>query len=196
MNFNFPVLVIDDDRLARLDLISMLRSLPDIGPIHEAHSLDAAVRLIPQARVLFVDVHLDRECGFDLLSRLPAEERRAVIFTTGHAAHAVRAFEVEATDFLLKPVPKDGLARAWRRATTSLTATPNPFGSGISSDLSDREAEVLRWLARGKSNPEIASILSIERGTVKRHLENIYAKLGVENRHAALLHALERGYTT
>ena len=56
--------------------------------------------------------------------------------------------------------------------------------------LSMREREVLRWLAEGKTNAEIAFLLEISPGTVKKHLENIYAKLGVENRHAAALVAV------
>lgn len=59
--------------------------------------------------------------------------------------------------------------------------------------LSPRESEVLHWLTEGKSNAEIACLLAIQPGTVKRHLENLYAKLGVENRHAACLWALGRG---
>lgn len=59
--------------------------------------------------------------------------------------------------------------------------------------VSAREREVLGWLAEGKSNTEIAFLLGISPGTVKKHLENIYNKLGVENRHAAALLAVRRG---
>ena len=58
--------------------------------------------------------------------------------------------------------------------------------------LSEREQEVLFWVAEAKANSEIAVILGIARGTVKRHLENIYKKLGVENRHGAARRALEK----
>lgn len=60
-------------------------------------------------------------------------------------------------------------------------------------DVSSREREILAWLASGKSNAEIALILGISAGTVKRHLENIYAKLGVEGRHAAVVRAMTLG---
>ncbi len=59
--------------------------------------------------------------------------------------------------------------------------------------LTNREAEVLQWLAAGTSNPEIAAILGIAAGTVKRHVENVLAKLGVQNRTAATALARERG---
>lgn len=57
--------------------------------------------------------------------------------------------------------------------------------------LSRRETETLSWIARGKSNPEIATILSLSVRTVHKHVEHIYLKLGVENRHAAMRIALE-----
>ena len=58
--------------------------------------------------------------------------------------------------------------------------------------LTRREQEVLYWLSEGKSNSEIAGVLGISSGTVKRHLENLYQKLGVENRHGAASRALEK----
>lgn len=65
-------------------------------------------------------------------------------------------------------------------------------GGGISRQgLSPRESEVLRWVAQGKTNSEIATILGVSPGTVKRHLENLYPKLGVENRHAAAMLVLQ-----
>jgi DNA-binding CsgD family transcriptional regulator len=67
------------------------------------------------------------------------------------------------------------------RAVTPLAGSPAQPG------LSRREREVLHWVAQGKTNAEIATILGVSPGTVKRHLENLYPKLGVENRHAAAL---------
>lgn len=192
-------LVLDDDRLARLDLIGMLKALPGIGPIHEAATVAAALKSLPETGVLFVDVHLGEKCGFDFLAQLPSRENYAVVFTTGSAGHAARAFDVEATDYLLKPVCSIRLAKAWSRALEALRSRTTE-GTGMdeqpgqanssSAQLTERESEVLHWLSQGKSNAEIAVILAISPGTVKRHLENIYAKLGVENRHAAILHAL------
>jgi ATP/maltotriose-dependent transcriptional regulator MalT len=57
--------------------------------------------------------------------------------------------------------------------------------------LSRRETEILGWIVHGKSNPEIATILSVSVRTIHKHVEHIYLKLGVENRHAAMLVALE-----
>ncbi len=75
--------------------------------------------------------------------------------------------------------------------TLILEETLYPPGRAVRNPLSPREREVLHWLAQGKSNSEIATILAIRPGTVKRHLENLYPKLGVENRHAAVLLALQ-----
>lgn len=68
-----------------------------------------------------------------------------------------------------------------------------PEQKGIGTMLSPREREVLEWLARGKTNGEIALLLDIRTATVKKHLEKLYTKLGVENRHAAALLALRLG---
>lgn len=70
-----------------------------------------------------------------------------------------------------------------------------PRAGTLGPELSMREREVLAWLTEGKTNAEIATLLDISQGTVKRHLENLYAKIGVENRHAACQWALRRAKT-
>jgi DNA-binding CsgD family transcriptional regulator len=76
---------------------------------------------------------------------------------------------------------------------TLLSPAPTPDASSLSGlGLTRREQEVLFWVSEGKRNSEIAEILGISVGTVKRHLENLYEKLGVENRHGAARRALEK----
>ena len=76
---------------------------------------------------------------------------------------------------------------------TLLSPAPTPDAASLSGlGLTQREQEVLFWISEGKRNSEIAEILGISVGTVKRHLENLYGKLGVENRHGAARRALEK----
>lgn len=106
-----------------------------------------------------------------------------------------------ADDYLVKPVePQDFIAavdarlkRHRRRngsAASVAAATPEALATAVG--VTAREAEILSWVVQGKTNPEIGIILGIQLTTVKKHLESIFAKLGVENRTAAVTLALER----
>ncbi len=109
-----------------------------------------------------------------------------------------------ADDYLTKPVDADELLAAisarLKRHTEKAEAAQAKveFAADFTSarplegiGLTPREAEVLLWLAQGKSNPDIAIILGAAEGTVKKHLEHIFEKLGVESRNAATLRAIE-----
>ena len=105
-----------------------------------------------------------------------------------------------ADDYLVKPVAPDELfaAVAARLRRADAAAGPKrPAGEAAPAQLeplglTPREAEVLYWVARGKTNDEIATVLGIGLTTVKKHLESTFAKLGVENRTTAAAMALER----
>lgn len=105
-------ILIDDEALARRQLRALLESRGDIEILAEAAGVGAAIeataRLRPQ--LLFLDIQMRGRDGFEVLAALP--EPPAVIFVTAHDAHAVRAFEVNAVDYLLKPVDEDRLSRA------------------------------------------------------------------------------------
>ncbi|MCP3099900.1 LytTR family DNA-binding domain-containing protein [Myxococcus sp. K15C18031901] len=98
------VLLVDDERLARGELRTLLKSHPELEVVGEAADADEAERRIAELDpdVLFLDVQMPEASGFDLLAR--AEVRAQVVFVTAHDAHALRAFEVNALDYLLKPV--------------------------------------------------------------------------------------------
>src|SRR5262249_5944695 len=97
-------LIVDDERLARSELRRLLRDFPDVEVVGEAgHVAEAEERvkaLSPE--LIFLDIEMPGGSGFDLLQRL--EDIPAVIFTTAYDAYAVRAFEVNALDYLLKPI--------------------------------------------------------------------------------------------
>jgi two-component system LytT family response regulator len=108
-------LIIDDERLARLELRRLLAAHPEIEIAGEARDGEEALALAPQLapELLFLDIQMPGMTGFDLLERL--EDLPQVIFTTAYDAYAIRAFEVNALDYLLKPIAPARLAAALAR---------------------------------------------------------------------------------
>jgi len=108
-------LIIDDERLARKDLISMLTAYSNINIAGEAEDVPSAVKAIAELDpdVIFLDIQMPGESGFDLLGKI--DSGRKVIFVTAFDEFAVRAFEVNALDYLLKPVNPERLADALLR---------------------------------------------------------------------------------
>src|SRR5262245_40526447 len=97
-------LIVDDERLARVELRRLLAAHPEIDIAGEAANGPAALEAIAQSPpdVLFLDVQMPGLTGFDLLERLEAVPQ--VIFTTAYDAYALKAFEVNALDYLMKPI--------------------------------------------------------------------------------------------
>jgi len=97
-------IIVDDERPARKELMFLLKSFPEINVIGESDNIEHAVGLIQNEKpdAVFLDVQLAGESGFDLLEKVPIDFK--VIFVTAYDEYAIRAFEVNATDYLLKPV--------------------------------------------------------------------------------------------
>jgi two-component system LytT family response regulator len=108
-------LIVDDERLARQELRALLAVHPDVRVAGEAASVEEAARHLAreQPDVIFLDIQMPGESGFDLFARAPVSS--GVIFVTAHDAHALRAFDVNALDYLLKPVAPARLAEALER---------------------------------------------------------------------------------
>jgi two-component system, LytTR family, response regulator len=108
-------LIVDDERLARQELRTLLALHPEVEVRGEAASVDEAARHLArqQPDVIFLDIQMPGESGFDLFARAPVAAR--VVFVTAHDDHALRAFEVNALDYLLKPVAPARLAAAIAR---------------------------------------------------------------------------------
>jgi len=130
-------LIVDDERLARAELRRLLAAHPDIAIVGEAaHAGEARDRIAALAPdLLLLDIEMPGESAFDLLAALDAAP--AVIFTTAFDAHAVRAFEVSALDYLLKPIDPARLAAALDRAREALRLAGAP-ASGASAPSLDR----------------------------------------------------------
>ena len=118
------VLIVDDERLARDELRRLLRVHPDVEIVGEAATADAAVARASASDVdlMLLDVEMPGGSGFDVLERL--EQVPAVVFTTAYDEFAVRAFEVNALDYLMKPIHPDRLASALDRVRPTLATRP------------------------------------------------------------------------
>ncbi len=105
-------LIVDDERLARKELISMLEIHKDIEIVGEAANVDEALDQITKLNpdLIFLDIHMPGETGFNLLEKL--EKVPDVIFTTAYDEFAIKAFDVNALDYLLKPIDADRLGAA------------------------------------------------------------------------------------
>jgi two-component system LytT family response regulator len=128
-------MIVDDEPLARRELRRLLAEFAWIDIVGEAANVREAAplieRLLPE--LLFLDIQMPGGTGFDLLACLDHLPR--VIFTTAYDKHAVRAFEVNALDYLLKPIEPERLAAAVARAQS---AAPSPAGSAASGTILER----------------------------------------------------------
>ena len=106
------VLVIDDERLARADLINMLEKDPSIEVVGEASNADEGIEMIEKKNpdLVFLDVQMPGKTGFDMLEEL--NEAPEIIFVTAYDEYALRAFEFSALDYLMKPVEQERLSEA------------------------------------------------------------------------------------
>lgn len=105
-------IIVDDERLARKDMNSLLAEFKNIEVVGEADSVATAAKLIEEKEpdIVFLDIQMPGESGFDLLEKM--DVRAKVIFVTAFDEHAIRAFEVDAVDYLMKPVSPERLRKA------------------------------------------------------------------------------------
>lgn len=114
------VLIVDDNGLARQQLALLLKAYPDISLVGEAASCEEAVKLLQTNKVdlVFLDVRLsDTETGFDLVPLIPAEVK--IVFVTGFDQFAIRAFEINALDYIVKPITPERLSKTLKRVGQS-----------------------------------------------------------------------------
>jgi two-component system LytT family response regulator len=118
--------VVDDEPLARANLINLLRTDPDIAILGECSSGADAVRVVRDLKpsLLFLDVQMPDGDGFGVLESLAADVPPAVVFVTAYDQYALKAFEAEALDYLLKPYADARFFRVLSRAKASLAQRP------------------------------------------------------------------------
>jgi two-component system LytT family response regulator len=105
-------IVVEDSRLAREGLVRMLQDFPEIDVVGQADHPSTALQLIEETKpeVIFLDIHMPGETGFDLLQKLSYTPR--IVFTTAYSDYAIRSFDFNTVDYLLKPISQDRLAQA------------------------------------------------------------------------------------
>ncbi|WP_194774955.1 LytR/AlgR family response regulator transcription factor [Pararhodonellum marinum] len=126
-------LVIDDERLARKELINLLSQHENVEVVGEAMNVDDAKEKIEslQPEVVFLDIQMPEKTGFDLLEEL--DNVPHIIFTTAYDEYALKAFQVNALDYLLKPIEPERLTEALNRLQQRMTESPKEVDSGSDS---------------------------------------------------------------
>ena len=122
-------IVVEDSRLAREGLVRMLQDFPEIDVVGQADHPSTALQLIEQTMpdVIFLDIHMPGESGFDLLQKLRYTPR--IVFTTAYSDYAIRSFDFNTVDYLLKPISQDRLAQAIQKLSgpeDALAGAPKP----------------------------------------------------------------------
>jgi DNA-binding NarL/FixJ family response regulator len=206
------VVLADDQRLVRTGLRMILAAEPDIEVVAEAADGTEAIAACVEAKpdVVLMDVRMPEVDGIEAARAVTAVEgpARVLVLTTFALAEVVYdALRAGASGFLLKDAPEDRLTTAIRVVADggslfapSVTkrlieefARRSPTRNHDLSGLTDRENDVLRLVARGLSNAEIATALFVTENTVKTHVARILMKLGVRDRVQAVVLAYESG---
>ena len=208
------VCLVDDQNLVRQGIRSLLDLAEDVQVVAECADGAEAVEQIPRLKpdVVLLDLRMPKMTGIEVLQKLSANDELppTVILTTFDDDQLVLAgLKAGARGYLLKDVSLDQLVEAVRtvagggslvapvvtqRLKSGIGRIQNEFSSLEQPDpLTERETEILRLLAGGYSNKEIANSLRVAEGTVKNHVSNILSKLGVRDRTRAVLKALELG---
>jgi DNA-binding NarL/FixJ family response regulator len=212
------VIVADDQSAVREGLVLLLGTLPGIVVAGEAADGDQAVELVAavQPQVALMDLNMPGCDGVTATRRITADHpgTRVVVLTTyADDESIINALQAGALGYLTKDATRAEIGRAVeaaaagqavldpkvQRRLASAAARAQEASAHASAeppddDLTPREAEVLRLIAAGQSNREIARTLFVSEATVKTHVNRIFAKIGARDRVQAMRYAYARGY--
>ncbi|WBO21771.1 response regulator [Sphingomonas abietis] len=198
------VLVVDDHPLLREGLTATLRKQPDLEVVGEAVDGVAAVEqfntLSPD--VTLMDIQMPQMGGIEAIERIRELDPTAaiVVLTTYPGdSQAMRALKAGASGYLLKSCIRKDLLQTIRAVHAGERAISAEVAQAIAMHameerLSEREASILRLIAEGHPNKQIAWQLNLAQDTIKGHLKNIFAKLDVTDRTHAVVVAVRRGF--
>lgn len=203
LSSNVRVLVVDDHPVVRTGLTAMLHSEPGLEPIGEAKT---GVEAIVQFRTLrpdvtLMDLRMPELTGVEAITAILKDcpDARIIILTTYDGDEDIyRGLQTGAKGYLLKDADRSELLAAIRAVHAGQKYIPAVVGAKLvermsGPQLSAREIDVLKLLAKGKGTHAISLVLSITEGTVKFHITNILQKLGVSDRTQAVVTAFQRG---
>lgn len=212
------VVLADDEHLVRTALRAILGAEPGVEVVGEATTGAEAVSVVRALRpdVVLMDVRMPEVDGIRATERILAgmddPPRVLVVTTFENDAYVYDALRAGASGFLLKRAGADELVQAVKlvarsdsllfpaavRALAAAHAAPrsDDRAAALREQLSEREAEVLRLLATGLSNAEIAARMTLGPATIKTHVAGVLAKLGVRDRTQAVIAAYECGFVS
>ncbi|GAA2792598.1 response regulator transcription factor [Kribbella solani] len=212
---NLSVVVVDDEPLIRSGLRAIINAEPGLTVVGEAGDGAEVLPVVRRtgADVVLMDVRMPAVDGIQatrlLLESLDPAPRVLVVTTFENDDYVYEALRAGASGFLLKRTPPDDIIAAIRtvarsesllfpeaiRALALVHAGSQPGPTGLDEyQLTEREQEVLRLMARGLSNAEIAAELILGVQTVKTHVANVLAKLNARDRTQAVIRAYESGF--
>jgi DNA-binding NarL/FixJ family response regulator len=209
------VVVADDQSAVREGLVLLLGTVPGITVIGEAEDGEAAVETVAAKtpQVVLMDLNMPRCDGVEATRRIRASHPRTqvvVLTTYSDDESIIGALQAGALGYLTKDATRAEIGRAVLAAAAGqavldpqvqqrllIAAARAPAAGAAGSgedDLTPREVDVLRLIAAGKSNREIARALFVSEATVKTHVNRIFAKTGSRDRTQAMRHAYTHGY--
>ncbi|MFC4761856.1 response regulator transcription factor [Dyella koreensis] len=198
------VLVVDDHPAMRDGLRHYIDSEPDMTVAGEATDGKSAVEEFLRLRpdVTLMDLQMQIAGGLQAISAIRSHAAHAVIVvltTYPGEARTRRALALGATSYLLKSSSADAIVGAIRASFVGQRVLTDELAAGLKQSLpmeqlSPRELDVMRWIAEGATNLQIAETLHVSEQTVKTHVKSILAKLGAHDRTHAVAIARRRGY--
>jgi DNA-binding NarL/FixJ family response regulator len=209
------VVVADDQAAVRDGLVTLLSTMPGIEVVGSAADGAQAVALVAElsAEVVLMDLRMPGVDGVEATRRIRAAhpDTQVVVLTTYADDESIlEALRAGAIGYLTKDAGRDHIRRAIEAAAAgqsvldpavqvrlvAIAHPPSTASSALPDGLTDREAEVLRLIAAGRSNGEIAAQLFVSEATVKTHVNHIFAKTGSRDRGQAIAYAHRHGITS
>jgi two-component system NarL family response regulator len=197
------VITADDHPVVRTGIAAMIANEPDMSVIAEAPNGAAAVTLYAEHRpdVVLMDLRMPRMDGVSAIRTILSTDpdARIIALTTYDGdADIYRALDAGAVGYLVKDTLGEELVTAVRTAAAGKRIIPPPVAGRLAEftpriDLTEREVEVLRLVAKGLRNKEIARVIGRTEETVKIHVKHLMQKLDVDDRTEAVTLALQRG---
>jgi two-component system NarL family response regulator len=197
------VFFVDDHPLLRDGLAALIGSQKDMVVAGDANDAESALEVLAdrEVDVVLVDLRLPGMSGIELILRLREKRLEAkVIVLSSHGGdeNVFRSLNAGAQAYLLKDTLRTELLDAIRTVArgeryVTRTATAELAARSSHGELTPRETEILRLIVKGLANKEIAGALGVSEGTVRIHVSNLLAKLGVGDRTQAAVQAIERG---
>src|SRR5260370_20569691 len=198
------VVIADDHAVVREGLVAIFKSQKDIKVVAEATNGEEALELCHQhlPDILLLDLRMPKKDGLQVVAELTARRLsrpRVIVMTTYESEEDIRrALKAGAKGYLVKGTAPQQIRESVRRVAAGESLLPANIAAKLAEsmahpELSERERQVLQYMANGRSNKEIGQVLYISENTVKAHVKSILTKLDAMGRTEAIAIAIKRG---